>query len=57
MPQYKSKEVCPSKYLTMTPASELSHTDCTGLLYPHLTDVILLLFFNDGLSYSSSSCK
>ena len=27
----KSKEVCPSKYLTVTPASELSHTNCTSL--------------------------
>ena len=31
MPQYKSKEICPSKCLTMTLASELSHTDWTCL--------------------------
>ena len=37
MPRYKSK-VCPSKYLTTTPAFELSHTDCT-CVYRHLTHV------------------
>ena len=35
----KSKEVCPSKYWTMTPASELIHTNYTCLRYWPLTHV------------------